>query len=122
MVKVKGYSSECLEHSKRDARKRAADLRKRGYGARVVVHARHKGKPIEWDVLKSDRKLKTARKLKADRTGGHKTWGAWIEVHKTQGGYWGVFKTDAKRSIRISPREFLNRKDATAWMNAHKKG
>lgn len=106
MVKVKGYSSECLEHSKRDARKRAADLRKRGYGARVVVHARHKGKPIGWDVLKSD------RKLKADR----------IEVHKTQGGYWGVFKTDAKRSIRISPREFLNRKDATAWMNAHKKG
>ena len=44
-----------------------------------------------------------------------------IEVCKTHGGYWGVFKTDAKWSIRISPREFMNKRDATDWMNKHKK-
>lgn len=55
---VKGYSEYDSSHSKRDANKTAANLRKRGYGARVVPIMMHKGKAIAWAVLKSDRKLK----------------------------------------------------------------
>lgn len=59
MVKgIKGYSEEVLEHSKAAADKYARGLRARGYGARVVVHMRHKGNPVAWTVWKSNRKLK----------------------------------------------------------------
>jgi hypothetical protein len=55
---VKGYTEVDSTHSKRDANKEATSLRKRGYGARVVPIMYHKGKPIAWAVLRSDRKLK----------------------------------------------------------------
>lgn len=59
---VKGYSEYSAEHSKRVADETADDLRKLGYGARVVPRMRFKGKAIAWDVLKSDRKLKKFRR------------------------------------------------------------
>lgn len=55
---VKGYTEVDSTHSKRDANKEASSLRKRGYGARVVPTMYHKGKPIAWAILRSDRKLK----------------------------------------------------------------
>ncbi|MCK4529278.1 hypothetical protein KAW18_18095 [candidate division WOR-3 bacterium] len=55
---VKGYTEVDSTHSKRDGNKEAASLRKRGYGARVVPIMYHKGKPIAWAILRSDRKLK----------------------------------------------------------------
>ena len=55
---VKGYTEVDSTHIKRAANIEAASLRKRGYGARVVPIMYHKGKPIAWDVLRSDRKLK----------------------------------------------------------------
>ena len=55
---VKGYTEVDSTHIKRDGNKEAASLRKRGYGARVVPIMYHKGKPIAWAVLRSDRKLK----------------------------------------------------------------
>ena len=58
MVKMEGYTEEAIEHSKKAADKRATELRSRGYGARVVVYMKHKGKAIAWTVMKSNRKIK----------------------------------------------------------------
>ena len=55
---VKGYSEYDSSHSKRDVTKTAADVRKLGYGARIVPIMWRKGKAIAWAVLKSNRKLK----------------------------------------------------------------
>jgi len=59
---VMGYSKYSAEHDKRVADTTADDLRKLGYGARVVPRMRFKGRVISWDVLKSDRKLRKYRR------------------------------------------------------------
>ncbi|MHC1623809.1 MAG: hypothetical protein ACXQTR_04375 [Candidatus Methanospirareceae archaeon] len=59
---VKGYSEYGTEHSKRVADNTADDLRKLGYGARVVPRSRWKGKVLTWSILRSDRKLKKFRR------------------------------------------------------------
>lgn len=59
---VKGYSEYDQSHSKSEANKTARDLRKRGYGARVIpktITATYTKKKVTvYVVLKSNRKLK----------------------------------------------------------------
>ena len=90
---------------KAEAKKDQAKMKAEGYLGRIT-YSKWATMHILWL-----RKKQTTKRKKTN-TGG-------LEVCKTHGGYYGVFKTDAKRSKRISPREFLNRKDATEWMRKH---
>ncbi len=93
--------------SKAEAKKGQAKMKAKGYLGRITY-----SKWAKLYILWLREKQTTTTK---------KTNTAGLEVCKTHGGYYGVFKTDAKRSKRISPREFLNRKDATEWMKKYKK-
>ena len=43
-----------------------------------------------------------------------------LEVSKTPGGYYRVYKIGPKYATPYSPKEFVNKKDAVEWMNKHK--
>ena len=103
----KRYKAHQEYTTKAEAKKGQAKMKAKGYLGRLFYS--------KWATLwiLYVRKKQTTKRKKTN-TGG-------LEVCKTHGGYYGVFKTDAKRSKRISPREFLNRKDATEWMKKYKK-
>ena len=44
-----------------------------------------------------------------------------LEVSKTHGGYYRVYKIGPKYATPYSPKEFINKKDAVEWMKKHQK-
>jgi len=43
-----------------------------------------------------------------------------LEISKTAGGYYRVYKVSSKYAVPFSPREFLNKADARKWMLKNK--
>ena len=44
-----------------------------------------------------------------------------LEVSKTPGGYYRVYKLGKKYATPLSPREFIRKAEAVKWMNEYKR-